>query len=87
MSKNPVTVEEQTDLKVCAKTMLDKKISSIIVLDNNGDLRGIFTKSDLINIMYGNYSRNKINTEDYMTKKVITVTPDVSPYDPFTFSR
>ncbi len=76
MSKNPVTVEEQTDLNVCAKTMLDKKISSIIVVDKNGDLRGIFTKSDLIIIMYGNYSHNKIKTEQYMTKKVITVTPD-----------
>jgi CBS domain-containing protein len=75
MSKSLVTVEEQTDLNVCAKTMLEKKISSIIVIDKNESLRGIFTKSDLID-MYAKYSHNKIKTEQYMTKKVITVAPD-----------
>jgi CBS domain-containing protein len=75
MSKNLVTVEEQTDLNVCAKIMLEKKISSIIVINKNKDLTGIFTKSDLIDT-YGNYSQNNVKTEQYMTKKVITVAPD-----------
>jgi CBS domain-containing protein len=75
MSKNLVTTEEQTDLNVCAKMMLEKKISSIIVIDKNKNLTGIFTKSDLIDT-YGNYSHNNVKTERYMTKKVITVAPD-----------
>jgi CBS domain-containing protein len=75
MSKDLVTVDEQTDLNVCAKNMLEKKISSIIVIDKNEDLRGIFTKSDLID-MYAKYSQKKIKTEQYMTKKIITVAPD-----------
>lgn len=75
MSKNLVTAEEQTDLNFCAKMMLEKKISSIIVINKNKDLTGIFTKSDLIDT-YGNYSHNNVKTERYMTKKVITVAPD-----------
>ena len=48
MNKDLTKVEEQTNLNICARMMLENKISSIIVVDNNGDLKGIFTKSDLV---------------------------------------
>lgn len=47
MNKDLIKVEEQTNLNICARMMLENKISSIIVVDN-GDLKGIFTKSDLV---------------------------------------
>jgi CBS domain-containing protein len=74
MNRDLIKVEEQTNLNICARMMLENKISSIIVVDN-GDLKGIFTKSDLVDAYARHYPR-KLKVEQYMTKKVITVTPD-----------
>ena len=75
MSKNLVTVNTQTGLNVCAKLMIENKISSIIVTDDKGSLKGIFTKSDLIEI-YGKYYKGKDTVKEYMSKEVLTVAPD-----------
>ncbi|MGA6923665.1 MAG: CBS domain-containing protein, partial [Nitrososphaeraceae archaeon] len=75
MSKNLVTVNEKADLTLCAKLMIDNKISSIIVTDDKGTLKGIFTKSDLVE-GYGKYYSQKAIVEGYMSKKVLTVRPD-----------
>ena len=74
MNKDLIKVEEQSNLNICARMMLENKISSVIVVDN-GDLKGIFTKSDLVDAYARLYPR-KLKVEQYMTKKVITVTPD-----------
>ena len=76
MSKNLITVGEQADLQLCVKLMLENKISSILVVDNNKkDLKGIITKSDLVNT-YATYYKEKNSVEGYMTKDVLTITPD-----------
>jgi CBS domain-containing protein len=75
MNKDLIKVEEPTNLNTCARIMLENRISSIIVVDNKGDLKGIFTKSDLVEA-YARYYPRKLNVEQYMTKKVITVAPD-----------
>ena len=77
MNRNLILATEEDDLAVCAKLMLENKISSIIVIDNNNDneLKGIFTKSDMLD-GYAKYYTMKNIVEEYMTKKVITVAPD-----------
>ena len=76
MSKNLISVVEQENLQFCAKMMLENKISSIIVVDNNKqDLKGIITKSDLVNA-YATYYRERNSVEAFMTKQVLTITPD-----------
>jgi CBS domain-containing protein len=76
MSRNLIVTTEEDDLVFCAKLMLEHKISSIIVIDNNDKkLKGIFTKSDLVDT-YAKYYPTKSLVEDYMTKEVITVSPD-----------
>ncbi|MEM2760737.1 MAG: CBS domain-containing protein [Nitrososphaerales archaeon] len=72
-----VTVREDTDLKTCAHVMLDKRISSLIVVDDNGNLHGVFTKSDLVDV-YSRYYGGKHLVQDYMTRKVLTVEPSHS---------
>lgn len=75
MSKNLVTVNEQADLNLCAKLMIENKISSLIVTDDKGVLRGIITKSDLVE-GYGKYYSQRETVKEYMNKKVLTVSPD-----------
>lgn len=56
--------------------MLENRISSINVVDNNDDrLKDIVTKSDMVDA-YAKYYPIKSLAEEYMTKKVITVALD-----------
>jgi CBS domain-containing protein len=70
-----ITANEETDLETCAKSMIDNQISSIVIVDSAGNLKGIFTKSDMVN-MYAKYYAKKKLVEDYMSKRVFTVDPD-----------
>jgi len=74
-SKDLIKVEQQTNMDICARTMLEKKISSIVVVDNEGVLKGIITKSDMVEA-YARHYPSKLKVDQYMTKKVITVAPD-----------
>jgi CBS domain-containing protein len=75
MSSGLVTVGEETDLKACAKIMLDKGISSLVVVDGKKNLKGIFTKTDLTNA-YVEYYAMEHRVQEFMTKKVATVASD-----------
>lgn len=75
MSKGLVTVGEETDLRACAKTMLSKGVSSLIVVGGNKDLKGIFTKTDLTTA-YVEYFAMEHKVKEFMMKKVVTVSPD-----------
>lgn len=75
MSKNLVKVEEGSDLRKCAKLMLEKGISSLIVVDGRKNLKGIFTISDLVYAYVENFAGEHLVGE-FMTKRVLTVAPD-----------
>jgi CBS domain-containing protein len=70
-----ITANEETDLKTCAKLMIDNQISSIIIVDAAGNLKGIFTKSDMVH-MYAKYYAKKRTVENCMSKRVFTVDPE-----------
>lgn len=76
MSKGLVTVKPETDLRTCAKMMLEKQISSLLAVDSkNNNLTGIFTKTDLTTA-YVEYFALEHKVQEFMTKKVITIEPD-----------
>ena len=75
MSKNLVTVEENSDSRTCAKLMLEKGISSLIVVDGRTNLKGILTKTDLLYAYVHNYAGEHLVGE-FLTKRVLTVAPD-----------
>jgi CBS domain-containing protein len=75
MTKNPITVNREMNLKFCSNLMLENKISSLIVIDNNGQLNGVVTKSDLVEVYAIHSARGKL-VEKYMTKRVLTIAPD-----------
>lgn len=75
MSKELVTIDEESDLRQCAKIVLEKGISSLIVVDSKKNLKGILTKSDLVFAYVENYAGEHLARE-FMTMKVFTVAPD-----------
>jgi CBS domain-containing protein len=70
MSKSLIVAKEGDSLT------LENKISSILVIDNNDNgLKGIFTKSDMVDA-YAKFYPTKSMVKEYMTKRVVTVAPD-----------
>jgi len=51
MTKDPVTVTEETSMAEVARLMLDRRIGGIPVLDTKGKLVGIITESDIFRII------------------------------------
>jgi CBS domain-containing protein len=51
MTKNPVTARKQEKLKNVLQVMKEKKISSMLIVDENNNLEGIFTERDFINLL------------------------------------
>jgi CBS domain-containing protein len=75
MSKDLVTVEGDSDSRKCARLMLEKGISSLIVVDRNKNLQGILTKTDLLYAYIENFAGERLIGE-FMTKRVLTLAPD-----------
>ncbi len=79
-----ISVNYDTDIKECAKLMLDNDISSLIVTkkeDNDNDEGNrtikLFTKTDLVKLYTENY-KGKFKINDFMTNQVITAYPSNS---------
>jgi CBS domain-containing protein len=73
MSRNPVniTIGQNDHLEQCAIRMETFQISSIIVVDNEGRLVGITTKSDLVR-NFSNLYTGIYKVKDYMNRKMVT---------------
>jgi CBS domain-containing protein len=73
MSRSPVTIVigQHDHVEQCAVRMVTFQISSIIVVDDEGKLVGITTKSDLVK-NFSNLYTGVYKVKDYMNKKVIT---------------
>jgi CBS domain-containing protein len=73
MKKDLITVpaEQEDFLYQCATRMTTFKIGSIIVTDENGDLAGIITQTDITGAFAGRYP-GKYKVKDYMSEKTVT---------------
>ncbi|RLE89260.1 MAG: hypothetical protein DRJ49_03560 [Thermoprotei archaeon] len=73
MKSNPVCVRESYSIPEAARLMLKKGISSLPIIDSNGKLIGIVTKTDMCRFYTNLRGLNKVR--DYMSSPVITVRP------------
>ncbi len=73
MKKNLITITDGPNdhLHQVATRMDTFKIGSVIIVDSNGNLAGIITKTDITKV-YGVVYGGKFQVKDYMTKKVFT---------------
>lgn len=73
MSKNLIMISSELFdlLSQCAIRMDTFQISSVIIVNENGKLVGLVTKSDIVRNFAINYSRT-YKVKDYMSKRVMT---------------
>ncbi|MGQ0377295.1 MAG: CBS domain-containing protein [Nitrososphaerota archaeon] len=74
MSKNLVTVTKDSTIYDCAKLMRRHRISSVIVINKDGILAGLVTKTDLVSVFL-TQSSVPLKIASVMTKNVITADP------------
>jgi CBS domain-containing protein len=74
VTKRLVTTTEDATLYDCARLMLNNKISSVIILQKDGNLSGIITKTDLISVFL-TQAAEPLKISKIMTRPVITVQP------------
>ncbi|MBU2589563.1 MAG: CBS domain-containing protein [Nanoarchaeota archaeon] len=77
MSENPIKVPLDLDLVKCSKIMHKKKVGSILVVNENR-LVGLITEKDIVSkVVAKNKNPKKIKAKDIMTKKLITIEPNM----------
>ncbi len=51
MTPDPITFQENTSIEDVILKMSEKKIGSVLISDKEGELRGIFTVTDALDIL------------------------------------
>ncbi|WP_058366674.1 CBS domain-containing protein [Haloparvum sedimenti] len=72
MSTDPVTVTPDTFVEPAAELMLDQGIGSLLVVDEDGALRGILTTTDFVAIVAASKPKAETTVERYMSTDVVT---------------
>lgn len=68
-------------LKNIARRMADDDISALVVVEADGSLAGIISRSDVLRAGLGSPDWANEPAEHFMTDKVVTVTPDATLAD------
>ena len=79
MTKKFIYLKPDTNLLQCAKTMIKKRVGSILLKDGN-NIKGIITEKDIIWALAKKQGQNigEIAAKDVATKKIATIRPEAS---------
>jgi NADH-quinone oxidoreductase subunit F/NADP-reducing hydrogenase subunit HndC len=72
-----ITLTEDDFAIEAIKTMVGRKISNVLVVDENGKLKGIFTERDVVRCTGKNIPLDKVPLKNIMTKNIIAFDPSV----------
>lgn len=74
MSSSLVTVTPETLVEDAATLMLDEDIGSLVVTDGEGNLEGILTTTDFVDIVSKSRPKAETTVSTYMTTDLFTTT-------------
>lgn len=72
MTTDVKTVTPDTLVEDAADVMLDNVIGSVVVVDDDGELEGILTRTDFVAIVAGQKPKDQTPVREYMTSDVLT---------------
>ena len=81
MTTDLVTVTPEEGVETAASTILEKEAGSLVALDDDGQLSGILTCTDLTELVSDGAVPADATVDDYMTEDVTTTEPDESIQD------
>ncbi len=71
MTSSIITVTEKTDIKDAIKLLVEKNVTGLPVVTEEGYLTGIVTEKDVLQFLYKQTSKNK-TVADLMTREIVT---------------
>ncbi|MDW0264239.1 MAG: CBS domain-containing protein [Nitrososphaeraceae archaeon] len=79
MRKNPYTVAESASIQDTARIMNDKKVSSLVILDENNNPVGLVTERDLVRkVCINELPTNRVTNKEIMSSPLITIDSESS---------
>jgi len=72
MTTDLETVTPDTLVEGAAEIMLDQIIGSVVVVDEDGNIEGILTRTDFVAIVAGQKPKDQTPVSKYMTSEVVT---------------
>ena len=72
MTNDVETVTPGTLVEDAADVMLEREIGSVVVVDDDGELEGILTRTDFVAIVAGQKPKDQTPVKEYMTSDVLT---------------
>lgn len=72
MSTDLLTVTPETLVEDAADIMLEGGVGSVVVVDDDGNLEGILTRTDFVAIVAGQKPKDQTPVSKYMTEEVLT---------------
>ena len=74
MRKNPYTVAESASIQDTARIMNDKKVSSLVILDEDNNPVGLVTERDLARkVCINDLPTNRVSNKEIMSSPLITI--------------
>ena len=79
MRKNPYTVAESASIQDTARIMNDKKVSSLVILDEDNNPVGLVTERDLVRkVCINDLPTNRVTNKEIMSSPLITIASESS---------
>ena len=79
MRKNPYTVAESASIQDTARIMNDKKVSSLVILDDDNNPVGLVTERDLVRkVCINDLPTNRVTNKEIMSSPLITIDSESS---------
>jgi CBS domain-containing protein len=79
MRKNPYSIAESASIQDTARIMNDKKVSSLVVLDDDNNPVGLVTERDLVRkVCINDLPTNRVTNKEIMSSPLITIDSESS---------
>jgi len=79
MRKNPYTVADSASIQDTARIMNDKKVSSLVILDEDNNPVGLVTERDLVRkVCINDLPTNRVTNKEIMSSPLITIDSESS---------
>jgi signal-transduction protein with cAMP-binding, CBS, and nucleotidyltransferase domain len=76
MTPQVATCQRDTPIPEVARQMRDLDVSALVVVDENGYMEGLISRTDLVTLRAHEEYWNGLRAEHVMIKNVVCVTPD-----------
>lgn len=73
-----ITITQDQTADEAVKLMVEKKVSDVLIIDDNGKLTGIFTERDVVRNIHSKVNLDTTPLKDLMTKQVTTFEPSTA---------